>query len=348
MSDIKDVMKEHGLVKVPIDKEKDSPYRKVAKFLFLIGAEEASRVIKSLSSDQVDKIVKELVTIQSIGKDEAEEILKEFSKLYDTSSFSYGGVDRARSMLEKAFGVEKAQKIMDASLPSKKNVSFDYLKDIDNETLSILLEEEMVSTKALILSQLPPKQVAKYISTSLEKKDIIRAMLDMKSISEDILFEVCEAMRRKMSKIKSSSTAIDGKGSLVNILRSLDYKEGEALIASIEDSGDEELAKELKEKLFTLDDVLSIPDFQMQRFLFVFEDDVLIKLIHAKDEAFRNKILSNLSEGRAYRVKEEERCQDFFLKKDVKDATNFFMQKVREAHTKGEIEIIRGDEDEWV
>ena len=40
--------------------------------------------------------------------------------------------------------------------------------------------------------------------------------------------------------------------------------------------------------------------------------------------------------------------QDFFLKKDVKEATNIFMQKVRDAQKKGEIEILRGDEGEWV
>ena len=45
MSDIKDIMNEKGLIKVP--QEADSPYRKVAKFLFLIGAKEASRVIKN-------------------------------------------------------------------------------------------------------------------------------------------------------------------------------------------------------------------------------------------------------------------------------------------------------------
>ena len=347
MSDIKDIMKEKGLIKVPTEKEKDSPYRKVAKFLFLIGSNEASRVIKNLAPDQVDKIVKELVTIQTIGKDEAEQILKEFAHLYDTSKVNFGGIDTARSMLEKAFGSEKAQAIIDSSLPDIKKPNFDYLKDIDNETLSILLDGEMVATKALVLSQLPPKQVAKYISSSNEKKEIIKAMLDMRSVSSDILFEVSQAMQKKMSGIKASSSSIDGKASLINILRSLDYKAGEELISSIEE-GDEGLAEELKAKLFTLDDVLSIPDFQMQRFLFAFDDELLIKLIHAKSDAFRSKILTNLSEGRAHRIEEEERMQDFFLKKDVKEATNIFMQRVREAQKQGEIEILRGEEGEWV
>ena len=346
MSDIQDIMKKSGLIKVP--QEKDSPYRKVAKFLFLIGAEEASRVIKNLGAEQVDKIVKELVTIQKIDKDEAEQILKEFSHLYDVAKVSFGGIDTARSILEKAFGSQKAQTIIDACIPDVKKPNFDYLKDVDNDTLSILLEGEMIATKALILSQLSAKQVAKYISVAKEKKDIIKAMLDIKSVSTNVLFELSEAMKKKMSSIQTSNTSIDGKASLINILRSLDYKSGEDLIEGIYEDGDEELAKELKENLFTLDDVLSIPDFQMQRFLFAFDDELLIKLIHAKSDAFKQKILNNLSEGRSHRIAEEEHIREYFLKKEVQDATNIFMEKVREANGKGEIEIVRGKEGEWV
>ncbi len=345
MDDIKKIIQKQGLVKV--SKEKDSPYRKVAKFLFLIGSNEASKVIKTLDGEQVDKIVKELLTIQRIDKDEAEAILKEFSHLYDSSKFSFGGKDVATSMLEKAFGSERAKQIIDSSISEKKTPNFDYLKGIDAKNLSLLLAGELPSTQALILSQLPAKQVAEYISASDEKKEIIKAMLNIKSISSEILFEVSEAMKRKMSKIKTEELPIDGKASLLNILRTLDYKKGEELLETIEVE-DEALAKELKDGLLTLEDVLSIPDFQMQKFLFAFDDDFLMRLIHAKNDAFRRKILSNLSEGRANRVEEEERLQDFFLKKDVRDATNTFMQKLLEANAKGDVEVIRGEKGEWV
>jgi len=346
LKDIKDIINAKGLIKVP--QEPDSPYRKVAKFLFLIGADEASRVIKKLGAEQVDKIVKELVTIQKIEKEEAEEILKEFSHLYNSGKVSQGGVDTARSMLEKAFGTAKAQSIIDTALPDTKKVNFDYLKDIDTDTLSVLLEGEMIATKALILSQLSAQQVAKYISRTKDKKEIVKAMIDIKSVSSTILFEVSEAMKKKLAGLQTSNTAIDGKSSLINILRCLDYKNGNELIASIAEDGDESLAQELKEQLFTIDDVLNIPDFQMQRFLFGFEDELLIKLIHAKNDAFRRKILVNLSEGRSKRVAEEEHIREHFLKKDVQEATNMFMQKVREANEKGELEIGRGGEGEWV
>ena len=93
---------------------------------------------------------------------------------------------------------------------------------------------------------------------------------------------------------------------------------------------------------------MSIPDFQLQKFLFGFDDDILTKLIHGKNDAIRNKILSNLSGGRGKRIEEEEKMQEFFLRKEVNEATNIFMQKIREAQGKGELEILIGDEAKWV
>ena len=49
MSDIESQMLKNGLIKVPVDEKstgKESPYRKVAKFLFIIGAEQAADVMR--------------------------------------------------------------------------------------------------------------------------------------------------------------------------------------------------------------------------------------------------------------------------------------------------------------
>ena len=70
MSDIESQMLKNGLIKVPVDEKstgKESPYRKVAKFLFIIGAEQAADVLRQLTKEQIDKVVAELVTVQTIS-----------------------------------------------------------------------------------------------------------------------------------------------------------------------------------------------------------------------------------------------------------------------------------------
>ena len=56
----------------------DSVYRRVAKFLLLIGSDQAAEVFKHLPQSDVEKIIPELTTIRSVGEDEAAAIFEEF------------------------------------------------------------------------------------------------------------------------------------------------------------------------------------------------------------------------------------------------------------------------------
>ena len=107
-------IKQGGLLKVPreISGEKDSVHRRVAKFLLLIGTDEAAEVLKFLPQDDIEKIIPQLATIQSVASDEAEEILSEFHSLVE-KKVEVAGEDAALDILEKAFGAGKAQALME-------------------------------------------------------------------------------------------------------------------------------------------------------------------------------------------------------------------------------------------
>ena len=71
-----------GLLKVPVEEAapdgQDSVYRRVAKFLLLIGEDEAAKILPHLSEKQIEKIIPEIASIRSVDKDEAAVILEEF------------------------------------------------------------------------------------------------------------------------------------------------------------------------------------------------------------------------------------------------------------------------------
>ncbi|MDE6351168.1 MAG: flagellar motor switch protein FliG, partial [Treponemataceae bacterium] len=98
-----------GLLKVPARTAdgKESVYRRVAKFLLLIGENEAAKIMPHLGEAQIEKIVPELASIRRVDPEEAAAILAEFQSLMQKARED-GGVETARAMLEKAFGAEKA------------------------------------------------------------------------------------------------------------------------------------------------------------------------------------------------------------------------------------------------
>ena len=147
-------LKSGGLLKVPRDESQlvkdkaggDSVYRRVAKFLLLIGSDQAAEVFKHLPQSDVEKIIPEITTIRSVGEDEAAAIFEEFRELVEIKKEN-GGEATAFNILEKAFGAGKAGNLMkkveaqlDAAHP------FTYLKEKTNEEIT-----------ADILTNLPSK-----------------------------------------------------------------------------------------------------------------------------------------------------------------------------------------------
>jgi hypothetical protein len=90
--------------------EEDSKTRRVAKFLILIGGDEAAGILSQLDLDQVEALSREIATIRGISGEEAAEIFAEFRSLlpssYGFQGVSSGGVETARRLLYTAFGEE--------------------------------------------------------------------------------------------------------------------------------------------------------------------------------------------------------------------------------------------------
>lgn len=337
-----------GLLKVPFPKkidEKDSIYRRVAKFLLIIGIDEAAKILPHLLPEQVDKIALEIASIRSVDEDEARLILAEFESLVQKSRES-GGVETAYEILEKAFGAEKAQEIIDKKASYAKTKPFEYLLDSDADKIKQLLHDESDAIRSLVLSQLPPKTAAAFInSLSLnEKTALVQRLASLKKIDKDVLQRVDAAMREKTQRLSiQKADSIDGKAALVEILKKMPGS-GDLRILSSIDYSDPELSKEIKEKLFSMDDILKADDRFLQKKLQTMDDRTLAFLIAGKKEAFREKILNNISKGRKSLVLEEESVHKPMKKRDVDEVSLAFFAQLRTAWENGELILL--DEDE--
>ena len=96
--------------------QKDSKYRRVAKFLILVGGDQAAKILAQLEPEQVEKISREIALVKTVRPDEAAEIMQEFQSMfsmsYSHSGLSSGGVDAARRILYAAMGPKKGETIL--------------------------------------------------------------------------------------------------------------------------------------------------------------------------------------------------------------------------------------------
>ncbi|MCL1812505.1 MAG: flagellar motor switch protein FliG [Treponema sp.] len=341
------------------EEKTESKFRRVAKFLMLIGSDRAAEILGRLPPDQIEAISGEIAAVKSIGAEESRAILEEFSSLlsspYQILGAKSGGIEAARRVLYAAFGPERGEELLIRAVPEAKPNPFDFLEDFSGDQLALLFKEESPAAAALVFSRLPPKQSAEAISRIGGKKklEILKRIAKQTAVSPEVLEQVAGALRAKAKKIseitgKGDKTNFDGMDVLAAILKSSDMRFGDKILNNLEIE-DPELGKTLKEKVHTIADLLDAPDLPIQKKLAGMSDRDIILLLkartgHEDTVAFREKILSNLSQGKREELLEEEGFVGAVPRRDVEQAAAEFLAWFRQERENGGI-VMMNDND---
>lgn len=332
-----------------VNSEKDSIYRRVAKFLLLIGIDEAAKIIPHLTPEQTEKIIPEIASIRSVDPDEANVILAEFENLVQRSRED-GGVSTAKTILVKAFGEERANEMLQKTVPFPNGKPFDYMQEMEGERVFFLLKEESSAVQALVLSHLKPKVAADVINQMelSAKTEVVRRLATLKKIDPEVLRRVDQAMSEKVKNSNiSKSDSIDGRGALADILKKMSPESEKNILSMLSDT-DPDLGVDLRQRLFTVDDVINCDDRVIQEKLHQMSEIEIAYLIAGKSQDFRDKIFKNISKGRGDMVLEEENLHKPMLKKDCDAITTEFFSFLRRKWEKGELRIIGRDDEQYV
>lgn len=340
-----------GILKVPksLESENDSVYRRVAKFLLLIGEEEAAKVLPHLSEKQIEKIVPEIASIRTVSNDEAAVILAEFKGLLNESRKS-GGIETAKDMLEKAYGKEKAERMLHKAIPFEGKIPFEYLADADNEKIYRLITDESVGVQSIVLSHLEPKKSAAVINlmNAAEKKDVVLRLAKMQPVEPDVVRRIDHSMHEKaLNYTAEKAENIDGRNALAQILKKMDAGKENEILSVLADE-DPDLGQDLRSRLFTIDDVIKSDDRFIEETLRKFEDRDICYLIAGKNDEFRGKILQNISQTRGAEILAQEEILKPMRRADVDKTTAYFFSILRRAYEEGHLIIQGRDDDVYV
>lgn len=337
-----------GLIKVPgASNENETIYRRVAKFLVIIGIDEAAKILPHLTEEQTEKIIPEIATIQKITPEEKAAILDEFDGLL-LKAREEGGIETARTILSKAYGSIKAEEMLARSVQYKNGKPFDYLADADAERIKLLIEGESIGIQAIVLSQIEPKKSASVINLMdvEDKKAIVLRLAKMQSVSPEVMKEIDHSLHEKLlTQNTENSQNLDGRGVLAQILKRMNPT-AENGILEVLTAQDPELGADLRKRLFTEEDVIGSDDRFIQNYLHDMENHDIAVLIFKKSDEFREKILSNVSKNRRYDILEEESVLGVVTKADSEKLTSQFYAVLRRAWEKGDLRVKGRDEDE--
>jgi len=320
---------------------------KAAKFLLLLGRDEAANVIRHLKPAEIETVSRQIAAIDRIDTTEANEILIEFGWLAKTQGANLeGGPEIAEQMLAAAFGADKAREVLRKAVP-ENNKPFAFLNDFDARQLLLLFKDESPQMIAMILPFIDAKLASGVISemSPATRSDVIQRIARLDRASPDVIERVEAVLRDKAARIGrvDSGDRIDGASVLAGILKHVEGGLEDSILSGIEEDNPG-LSKDIRERLFTIDDILRVSDRDMQKGLRELSELEIALVLKGKSQAFRDKLLSNVSQGKRTMVLEEYEIMGTVRREDVDKATRSFTEHFKKRWEDGDL-ILEGDDD---
>jgi flagellar motor switch protein FliG len=324
---------------------RDAGYRKAAQFLMLLGKDEAARVLKHMSAQEVEGITREIARTQRIEQKDASKIMEEFGYIRETKDLiAGGGIAKAQEMLEASVGAEKAQEILDRVRKDMAPPPFSFLQDIDVHQAVSLVREESVPVAALILAHLEPKLAARILQAMSPEAqhEIVPRIAKTLTVDAEVIRKTEEALRSKVRGLAEPVTEeVDGTSALTEILRYMDPAREQAILSDLEPN----MANRIRKMLYTIDVVFQLPDKDLQKVMRDYADRELGLVLKGAEEKTRQRLLAAVSERRRELIRLEEDAIGSIRKSDLDRAQLDFLEYIQLLEQKGEIVILREREE---
>src|SRR6056297_3206922 len=321
-------------------------HKKAAKLLLLLGKEQAAVVLKHLSQDEIEKVTGEISKIKRIERPEAEKILEEFGDIAgDLAANPRGGVETAREMLTSSFGEDKANEILGKVHPYSGNRPFAFLNDMDYQQIMLLLRKEPVHVMSIVLSYLVPNKASQVLESLPPEvqQQAVKRIARMGQVSPEVLSSVEESLRERIrTQGKIITEDIDGQAVLADILKNLPLQDENRILDNLHEENSS-LADEIRERLFSVESVLEIPDKQLQELLHKYPDRDIATILKGKTEELADKVLRNVSQRRQQFIRSEREQLGPMKRSEVDRVTKDFMAFIRSQAEQGEVTLERDE-----
>ena len=328
-----------------------SGVQKAAILLIALGPERSSEIFKNLKEDEIESLTLEIASTRSVTPEIKEVVLEEFYQVCLAQQYiAEGGINYARTLLEAALGQEKAQEVIAKLTVSLQVRPFEFMRKTDSTQLLSFIQDEHPQTIAVILAYLPIQLAADIIGALPHEKqaDVAKRIAEMDRTSPDVIQEVERVLEKKLENLANQDYAIvGGVDSIVDILNSVDRSTSKRIMNNLE-VDNIELADEIKKKMFLFEDIVKLDDKSIQRVLREVENNEIALALKGVKEDVAEAIFRNLSSRLAEMIREDIEYMGPVKMKDVEEAQQNVVNKVRELEERGEIVIARAGGDEVI
>ncbi|MFD0824959.1 flagellar motor switch protein FliG [Neobacillus sp. M.A.Huq-85] len=323
--------------------------QKAAILLISMGKEASSKVFNFLPDEEIELLSLAIANINKVDLKEKEEVLKEFHEMCIAQDYlAMGGIAFAQEVLEQALGKDRAKQIIQKLTVQLQVKPFEFARRIDPMEIYHFLQSEHPQTIALVLAHLEPPQASMILSSLPEalQSDVARRIALLEQTSPDVIKEVENILEQKLTAtIRQDFSVVGGIDSIVGILNGVDRGTEKSILEDLAIKN-QELVQEIKQRMFTFEDILNLDRRAIQRVIQEVDNQDLLLALKAASPEVKKVIFENMSGRMVETFEEELQYLGPVRVKDVEEAQGRIVSVIRRLEDTGEIVIARGGTDD--
>ena len=325
--------------------------QKAAAVVVSLGADKASLIYQHIDASDLETLTLEVARLGMLDAQQTEDVLSEFYQSCMTQkAVTEGGLEYARAVLEKAFGVATATSLLEKVTKSLKNREFAFLDKADVKNLYSALQNERPQTMALVLSYVDPSKAAGVIEQLPPERQVrvVESIATMESASPAAIKIIEAEMEKKFSSmLTTSNVKVGGIDYVAGIMNNLDRSSEKAIFDRLGvDNAD--LADEIRKRMFVFEDIVTMDDRSVQRFVRDCDPRDLVLALKSANGDVSNKLFMNMSARMAESIRDDLEITTNVRMKDVEDAQQRIVGVIRDLEEKNEIVILKGGKDDII
>jgi flagellar motor switch protein FliG len=325
---------------------------KAAILLMQMGRDDSSRILAEMREDEVEAVMAEIVRMQDVGSELAQDVLTEFHEMATARRYVVqGGMRFAKALLESTMASTKAADILSRISAAVMEVPFQFLSRANPGQILSFLQDEHPQTIALVLAHMSADQASTVLgglSPTLQA-DVAHRIAVMERTSPEIIKSVEANLERRLSSVLQPSDAaeIGGISPLVDIINRADRVTERLILEGLE-GRDPVLADEVRSRMFMFEDIVQLDNRAIQLVLRQVESADLATALKGVREDVKEKITTNLSQRAAEHLLEEIELLGPVRLRTVEESQAKFVQAIRVLEASGEVVVRRGSDDDYI
>jgi len=325
--------------------------RKAAILMIAVGDEIGKKIFQNLPENDVQRLTEELADLKNIPPDLSLDVVKEFHEMLETQRYMmHGGLEYATKLLVESFGKQRAEDLLAlvkrAQEASHSNLAM--LQKVDPLQLGKFLDSEHPQTMALVLAHLDPKRASQVLdSLGRENRvEAIRRLAAMRQFSPEMAQKVALILHKRLENVGDTSRqAYAGFKAVADLLNRQDAEQAKKILEQIEDT-DPEMALNIRNLMFTFEDLVTIPSASMREIVALVDKRQLALALRGAKDDLRAHVFRAMSSRAVEMLKEDMEVLGPVRTREVAGAQQEILALARRLESEGKVilKLEQGDD----